>query len=138
MKYLIIAEKPSVATDLSKALAKHLGKFEKKGKTRDAQYFINGNAAITSAVGHLVELKMPTGPNGKNLPWNFKVLPAIPKKFEPQPFNKTAGPPNQPLALPKKKRLDVTITFCNSAGEVKRIFKTIWTTGKIKKQAKRP
>jgi DNA topoisomerase-3 len=81
MKYLIIAEKPSVATDLSKALAGKLGKFSKKGKSRDAQYFENDNAAITSAVGHLVELKMPTGPNGKNLPWKFDVLPAIPKTF---------------------------------------------------------
>ena len=71
MKYLIIAEKPSVATDLSRALAKKLGKFSKKGKSRDAQYFENEQAAITSAVGHLVELKMPTGPNGKNLPWNL-------------------------------------------------------------------
>ena len=39
MKYLIIAEKPSVATDLSKALSKELGKFAKKGKSRDATYF---------------------------------------------------------------------------------------------------
>ena len=36
-KTLIIAEKPSVATDLSKALAKaaDVGKFEKKGTGRD-------------------------------------------------------------------------------------------------------
>ena len=65
MKYLIIAEKPSVATDLSRALSKQLGKFSKSGKSRDAQYYQNDQAAITSAVGHLVELKMPTGPNGK-------------------------------------------------------------------------
>ena len=90
-KTLIIAEKPSVATDLSKALAKSLGKFEKKGKSRDAQYFENDKAMITSAVGHLVELKMPTGPNGKNLPWKFDVLPAIPKKFELQPIEQTEG-----------------------------------------------
>ena len=50
MKYLIIAEKPSVATDLSRALSQELGKFQKKGKSRDAQYFANNNAAITSAV----------------------------------------------------------------------------------------
>jgi hypothetical protein len=34
-KTLIIAEKPSVMTDLSKALAKPLGKFEKQGSGRD-------------------------------------------------------------------------------------------------------
>ena len=72
--------KPSVATDLSRALSQNLANF-KREKSRDAQYFTNDNAAITSAVGHLVELKMPTGPNGKKLPWNFNVLPAIPKNL---------------------------------------------------------
>jgi len=77
-KTLIIAEKPSVATDLAKALAKApgvVGKFERKGQGRNT-YFENDTHVITSAVGHLVELKMPQGPIGKNgkarnLPWNF-------------------------------------------------------------------
>ncbi len=61
-KTLIIAEKPSVATDLSRSLAKAPGmeKFDKKGKGRD-YYFENDTHVITSAVGHLVQLKMPTG-----------------------------------------------------------------------------
>ena len=84
-KTLIIAEKPSVMTDLSRALAKPLGKFEKMGSGRDV-YFENDNAVITSAVGHLVELRMPMGPNGKKLPWNFQVLPAIPDKFDLDPI----------------------------------------------------
>ena len=84
-KTLIIAEKPSVMTDLSRALAKIFGKFEKEGKARDA-WFENDDAIITSAVGHLVELRMPTGPNGKKLPWNFEVLPAIPDRFELDPI----------------------------------------------------
>ena len=137
MKYLIIAEKPSVATDLSKALAKHLGKFEKKGKTRDAQYFINENAAITSAVGHLVELKMPTGPNGKNLPWNFKVLPAIPKKFELQPIEQTHNRLKHVLGLAKKKEFDVIINACDAGREGELIFQYIMDIGKIEKPIKR-
>ena len=137
MKYLIIAEKPSVATDLSKALAKHLGKFEKKGKTRDAQYFINDNAAITSAVGHLVELKMPTGPNGKNLPWNFKVLPAIPKKFELQPIEQTHNRLKHVLGLAKKKEFDVIINACDPGREGELIFQYIMDIGKIEKPIKR-
>ena len=80
-KTLIIAEKPSVMTDLSKVLTKVLGKFEKQGSGRDI-FFENETAVITSAVGHLVELRMPMGPNGKKLPWNFSVLPAIPEKFD--------------------------------------------------------
>ena len=64
-KTLIIAEKPSVATDLARVLSKKLGNFEKKGKDRNT-YFESEHALISSAVGHLVELQMPSGPNGKN------------------------------------------------------------------------
>ena len=45
-KSLIIAEKPSVARDLAKAL----GKFASKD-----DYFENDSQIITSAIGHLVE-----------------------------------------------------------------------------------
>lgn len=137
MKYLIIAEKPSVATDLSKALAKKLGKFEKKGKSRDAQYFVNENAAITSAVGHLVELKMPTGPNGKNLPWNFNVLPAIPKVFELQPIEQTAARLKHVLALSKKSEFDVIVNACDAGREGELIFQYIMDIGKVNKTVKR-
>ena len=137
MKYLIIAEKPSVATDLSRALSSKLGKFEKKGKSRDAQYFENDNAAITSAVGHLVELKMPTGPNGKNLPWNFNVLPAIPSKFELQPIEKTQARLKHVLGLAKKKDFDVVVNACDAGREGELIFQYIMDIGKIQKPVKR-
>ncbi|MGB0344651.1 MAG: toprim domain-containing protein, partial [Coraliomargarita sp.] len=133
MKYLIIAEKPSVATDLSKALAKTLGKFEKKGSSRDAQYFENDQAAITSAVGHLVELKMPTGPNGKNLPWNFDVLPAIPEKFELQPIEQSAKRLKHVLALSRKKDIDTIVNACDAGREGELIFQYIMEIGRIKK-----
>ena len=84
-KILIIAEKPSVMTDLSRALAKPLGRFEKVGSGRDI-FYENDAAVITSAVGHLVELRMPMGPNGKKLPWKFDVLPAIPENFDLRRF----------------------------------------------------
>jgi DNA topoisomerase-3 len=137
MKYLIIAEKPSVATDLSKALSKELGKFTKKGKSRDATYFENDNAAITSAVGHLVELKMPKGPNGKNLPWKFDVLPAIPKKFELQPIEQSAGRLKHVLRLAKKKEFDVIVNACDAGREGELIFQYIMDIGNIKKPVKR-
>lgn len=137
MKYLIIAEKPSVATDLSKALAKQLGKFKKKGKSRDSQYFESENAAITSAVGHLVQLKMPTGPNGKSLPWNFKVLPAIPKKFELEPIEKTSSRLKHVLGLARKKSFDVIINACDAGREGELIFQYIMDIGKIQTPVKR-
>lgn len=137
MKYLIIAEKPSVANDLSKALAKSLGKFSKKGKSRDSQHFENDQAVITSAVGHLVELKMPSGPNGKNLPWNFNVLPAIPKEFQLQPIEQTAARLKHVLALARKKDIDIIVNACDAGREGELIFQYIMEVGKIKKPVKR-
>ena len=137
MKYLIIAEKPSVATDLSKALKGILGSFEKKGKSRDAQFFESEQATITSAVGHLVELKMPTGENGKKLPWNFNVLPAIPEHFELQPIEQTAGRLRHVLALCRKKEYDCIVNACDAGREGELIFKYIMEIGKINKPIKR-
>ena len=137
MKYLIIAEKPSVAADLSRALAKKLGKFEKRGKSRDTHHFHNENAAITSAVGHLVELKMPTGPNGKNLPWNFSVLPAIPSTFELEPIEQSADRLRHLLTLAKRKDIDIIVNACDAGREGELIFQYIMEIGKIQKPVKR-
>ena len=46
---------------------------------------------------------MPTGPNGKNLPWKFDVLPAIPKTFELQPIEKTQARLKHVLNLAKRR-----------------------------------
>lgn len=142
-KTLIIAEKPSVATDLSRALAKapEVGKFEKKGKGRDV-YFENIGFIITSAVGHLVELKMPQGPIGKNgkprnLPWNFDVLPAIPNKFELQPIEQSETRLKQVLRLCRRKDVDTIINACDAGREGELIFRYILELGKIQKPVKR-
>ena len=136
-KTLIIAEKPSVATDLSKALSKKLGKFTKKGKSRDAQYFENDQAMITSAVGHLIELKMPTGPNGKNLPWKFDVLPAIPSNFALQPIEQSEGRLRHVLKLAKLRDVTEIVNACDAGREGELIFQYIMDYGKIEKPVKR-
>ena len=117
-KTLIIAEKPSVATDLARVLGKlpELGKFEKK-----KDYFENENAFISSAIGHLVELKMPEGPNGKKLPWGMKHLPVIPKKFELQPIEKSESR----FKLLKRliKKVDTVVNACDAGREGELIFR---------------
>ena len=124
-------------TDLSRSLAKHLGKFEKKGKSLDARYFENDEAIITSAVGHLVELKMPTGPNGKNLPWKFDVLPAIPGSFELQPIEKTEGRLRHVLKQARRKDVDLIVNACDAGREGELIFQYILDIGDIDKPVKR-
>ena len=54
MKTLVIAEKPSVAQDIVKALTPISGKFEKHD-----DHFENDRYVVTSAVGHLVEIQAP-------------------------------------------------------------------------------
>jgi DNA topoisomerase-3 len=135
-KTLIIAEKPSVMNDLSKALSKALGKFNKVGAGRDIHYE-NDNAVITSAVGHLVELRMPMGPNGKKLPWKFDVLPAIPENFDLDPIEQSEAKLKKVLKLAKRKDVDLIVNACDAGREGELIFRYIMEIGKIDKPVKR-
>jgi DNA topoisomerase III len=135
-KTLIIAEKPSVMTDLSKVLTKVLGKFDKNGTGRDI-FFENETAIITSAVGHLVELRMPMGPNGKKLPWNFGVLPAIPDKFDLDPIPDSEARLKQVLKLAKRKDVSDIVNACDAGREGELIFRYIMEIGEIAKPVKR-
>ena len=135
-KALIIAEKPSVANDLQRVLAKPLGKFEKQGKDRNT-YFENDSAVICSAVGHLVQLKMPEGPNGKKLPWGIKHLPAIPKKFELQPIEKSESRLKLLIRLLKKKEVTEVINACDAGREGELIFRYVMELAGIDKPIKR-
>ena len=135
-KTLIIAEKPSVMTDLGKVLTKVLGKFEKNGSGRDV-FFENDTAIITSAVGHLVELRMPMGPNGKKLPWNFGVLPAIPDKFDLDPIPDSEARLKQVLKLAKRKDVSDIVNACDAGREGELIFRYIMEIGGIEKPVKR-
>jgi DNA topoisomerase-3 len=71
-KSLIIAEKPSVAQDIVRALTPVSGKFEKLAST-----FENDRYVVTSAVGHLVEIKAPEEYDVKRGKWSFAHLPVI-------------------------------------------------------------
>ena len=81
MKQLIIAEKPSVAQDIARAL----GGFE-----RDGDFFESEHYVLSSAVGHLLELSVPEGVEVKRGKWSFANLPVIPPHFTLNPIEKTA------------------------------------------------
>ena len=79
-KALIIAEKPSVATDISKAL----GGFKKQEDFYESDKYV-----LSSAVGHLLELAVPPGVEAARGKWSFANLPVIPPHFDVQPLEKT-------------------------------------------------
>ena len=76
-KTLIIAEKPSVALDISRALG---------GFAREGDYFESERYVLASSIGHLLSLVAPNDPvKGK---WSFTHLPVIPPEFELGPTDK--------------------------------------------------
>ena len=115
-KALIIAEKPSVASDISKAL----GTFQKH-----EDYFENDQFVISSAVGHLLTIVPPPGVEAAKGKWSFKHLPVIPPHFDLLPIEKNEGR----LRVLKKliKRGDVTelINACDAGREGELIFRNI-------------
>ena len=79
-KTLVIAEKPSVAADLARAL----GGFEKNDDV-----FEREDMLISSAVGHLLEIVAPEQYDVKRGKWSFAHLPVIPPSFDLQPLPKS-------------------------------------------------
>ena len=81
-KKLIIAEKPSVAGDIARALG---------GFKRHDDYFESDDYVLSSAVGHLLELTAPEEYEVKRGKWSFANLPVIPPHFDLKPIEKTRG-----------------------------------------------
>src|SRR6185369_16471316 len=104
-KTLIIAEKPSVASDISKAL----GKFQKHD-----DYFENDEYVISSAVGHLLTIIPPEGVEAVRGKWTFKHLPVIPAHFDLKPIEKNENSLKVLLKLIKRKDVDRLINACDA------------------------
>lgn len=129
-KTLIIAEKPSVATDLARVLGKlpELGKFEKK-----KDYFENDSAFVASAIGHLVGLKMPTTSEGKKLPWSMAHLPHIPARFALEPIERSLPRFKLLVRLLKKKEVTTVVNACDAGREGELIFRYLMMMADVKK-----
>src|SRR3984885_615760 len=119
-KSLIIAEKPSVALDISKAI----GGFKKVAEGNE-HYYESDGYVLSSAVGHLVELCLRGELDKKKGKWSFANLPVIPEEFALKPIERSEGR----LRLLKKlmKRADVTnlINACDAGREGELIFRYI-------------
>ncbi|HCN30972.1 MAG TPA: DNA topoisomerase III, partial [Verrucomicrobiales bacterium] len=109
-KALIIAEKPSVASDLARALAKAPGMTPFK---KEKDYFENETHIISSAIGHLIELAMPEA-NGKKIGWGWTHLPIMPEDFDLQPIEDSADRFKLLSRLMKRKDVDRLINACDA------------------------
>ena len=126
-KTLIIAEKPSVALDISRALG---------GFTREGDYFESEQYVLASSVGHLLSLVAPNDPvRGK---WSFTHLPVIPPQFELGPTDKRSSERLKLLVkLLKRKDVGAVINACDAGREGELIFRYIMQYSGVKKPVQR-
>ncbi|MFO1305412.1 MAG: DNA topoisomerase III [Burkholderiales bacterium] len=127
-KSLIIAEKPSVAADIARALG---------GFTRHDDYFESDRYVLSSAVGHLLEIGMPEEEEVKRGKWTFAHLPAVPSRFALKPIEKNENRLKTLLKLIKRKDITSLVNACDAGREGELIFRYIVQYAKTGKPIKR-
>ncbi len=115
-KQLIIAEKPSVAQDIAKALG---------GFTREGDYFESEDYVLSSAIGHLLELAVPEEYDVKRGKWSFTHLPMIPPRFALNPIERTADRLKLLTRLIKRKDVTGLVNACDAGREGELIFRYV-------------
>jgi len=127
-KTLVIAEKPSVASDIARAIG---------GMERKKDYFENDEYIISSAVGHLLELTCPSEYEVKRGKWTFPNLPVIPPHFDLNPIAKTEDRLKLLGKLARKREVDAIVNACDAGREGELIFRYIVQYLKVMKPVKR-
>jgi DNA topoisomerase-3 len=125
---LVIAEKPSVAADIARAL----GGFSKKD-----DFFEREDMVVGSAVGHLLEIAAPEQYEVKRGKWSFAHLPVIPPHFDLRPLPKTEQRLKLLARLIKRKDIVRIINACDAGREGELIFRTIVRYTKAKQPISR-
>ncbi|HJF19018.1 MAG TPA: DNA topoisomerase III [Enterococcus columbae] len=108
MKQLIIAEKPSVAKDLSRVL---------KANQKHKNYYEGSQVIVTWALGHLLSLKMPEDLNKDWQKWQMEALPMIPKKIGIKPLPKTTHQLKAIAQLAKRKDVNEAVIATDAGRE---------------------
>ena len=127
-KKLIIAEKPSVAGDIARALG---------GFKRHDDHYESESYVISSAVGHLLELTPPEDYEVKRGKWSFAHLPVIPPHFDLRPIEKTEARLKLLVKLIKRKDVDGIVNACDAGREGELIFRYIMRHAKANKPVQR-
>jgi DNA topoisomerase III len=127
-KQLIIAEKPSVAQDIARALG---------GFTKEKDYFESEQYVLSSAVGHLLELAVPEEYEVKRGKWSFAHLPVIPPHFALSPIEKTDDRLKLLTRLIKRKDVTGLVNACDAGREGELIFNFIVEHSKTTKPVQR-
>ncbi|GHA72386.1 DNA topoisomerase III [Formosimonas limnophila] len=127
-KILIIAEKPSVANDIAKAIG---------GCTKKDDFHENDEYVVAAAVGHLLELVVPEEYDIKRGKWSFTHLPHIPPHFDLRPIAKSESKLKTLTKLLKRKDVSSIINACDAGREGELIFRYIMQYTKAKQPSTR-
>ncbi len=125
---LIIAEKPSVALSIAKAL-------NIKGN-RDG-YIENGEYIISWCVGHLVAAAFPEEYDAKYSKWNYADLPIIPDNFKYKIYGDKQKQFKVVKSLMCRKDVSTVINACDAGREGELIFRLVYNMANCKKPIKR-
>src|SRR5437867_3164956 len=107
-KALIIAEKPSVASDIARALG---------GFAKHDDYYESEQYVLSSAIGHLLQLTEPPQFEVKRGKWTFTHLPVIPDHFDLKPIEKSESRLKLLIKLIKRKDVERLINACDAGRE---------------------
>ena len=127
-KKLIIAEKPSVANDIARALG---------GFARHGDYFESDEYVLSSAIGHLLELVAPEEYEVKRGKWSFANLPVIPPHFDLKPIEKNEDRLKLLARLLKRRDVNAVVNACDAGREGELIFRYIVQHASVTKPIER-
>lgn len=125
-KTLIIAEKPSVAGEIAKALG---------GFTKSQNNYERDDIIVAPAVGHLIELSAPQSllDSAKTM----AALPLVPKPFVMSPIRDSASYYKNLNALMARSDVSSVVNACDAGREGELIFRLIYEHAKCRKTMKR-
>ncbi|MGK0552391.1 DNA topoisomerase III [Enterococcus faecalis] len=127
-KQLIIAEKPSVAKDLSRVLG---------ANQKNKNYYEGPKVIVTWALGHLLGLKMPEDLNQQWQTWQLDTLPMIPQKLGIKPLPKTGHQLKAIKHLAQRKDVNEAIIATDAGREGELVARWILEYIRFNKPVKR-
>ncbi len=125
---LVIAEKPSVAMSIAKAIG---------AKNKKDGYYEGNDYRVSWCVGHLVQMANPDSYDEKYKKWRIEDLPIIPKEYKYEIVNPTKKQFNILKKLMNSKEVDTIINACDAGREGEAIFRLVYMKANCKKKIER-
>ena len=119
MKRLVVAEKPSVGSDLARALGV-------KAAARQKGYIEGVDVVVTWCVGHLVELAEPHEYRPEWKAWSARHLPILPEPFKLRPRPSAREQWGIVSRQLRRNDLSEVINACDAGREGELIFRMVY------------